>query len=42
MLGVLKDGFPIYGDKGESGVIVTNADLDECSGHTGPTPEFTG
>ncbi len=40
IIGVLADGFPIYGDKGENGVLVTNADLDACSGHFGATPEF--
>lgn len=40
MIGVLADGFPVYGNNGESGAIVTNADLDECSGHFGETPEF--
>ena len=40
ILGVLRDGFPVYGDKGEKGVTLTNADLDECSGHVGATPEF--
>ncbi len=28
------DGFGIYGPKGESGATLTNADLDECHGHT--------
>ena len=40
MLGVLEDGFPVYGNFGLAGEIVTNADLDECSGHIEPTPEF--
>ena len=40
MIGVLLDGFPIYGPQGKNGVIVTNADLDECSGHVEVTPEF--
>jgi hypothetical protein len=40
MIGVLLDGFPIYGPQGDGGVVVTNAELDECSGHFGPTPEF--
>lgn len=40
MIGVLADGFPVYGNSGVGGAIVTNADLDECSGHFGPTPEF--
>jgi hypothetical protein len=40
ILGFLKDGFPFYGQYGESGKKLTGADLDECNGHTGPTPEF--
>lgn len=40
MVGVLRDGFPIYGNQDEGGVIITNAELDDCSGHFGPTPEF--
>ncbi|MGL4489156.1 MAG: YHYH protein [Rhizobiaceae bacterium] len=40
MVGVLLDGFPVYGQKGENGVEMTNETLDECSGHVGPTPEF--
>jgi hypothetical protein len=40
MIGVLRDGFPVYGNLGEDGVEVTNGDLDACSGHFGPTPEF--
>jgi hypothetical protein len=40
IIGFLQDGFPVYGNKGEGGVPVTNADLDECSGHEGATPEF--
>jgi len=40
MIGVLEDGFPVYSNQGEGGVIVTNADLDVCSGHVGETPEF--
>lgn len=40
MIGVLLDGFPVYGNKDEAGVTITSADLDECSGHFGPTPEF--
>jgi hypothetical protein len=41
IIGVLRDGFPVYGNLGENGVAVTNADLDACSGHVGPTPEFS-
>jgi hypothetical protein len=40
MLGFLRDGFPVYGEFGEGGKKVTGADLDECNGHIGPTPEF--
>lgn len=40
MIGVLRDGFPVYGPQGAAGKIVTNADLDQCSGHVEPTPEF--
>ena len=40
MLGVLRDGFPVYGNQGANGVVVTNADLDECSGHFEATSEF--
>ncbi|OSP54228.1 YHYH protein [Pseudoruegeria sp. SK021] len=42
MIGVLEDGFPVYGNHGQGGAIVTNADLDACSGHFGVTPEFPG
>lgn len=38
-LGVLLDGFPVYGPE-EKGRTITNADLDEYHGHFGPTPEF--
>lgn len=40
MIGVLQDGFPAYADKGLGGVVMTNADLDECGGHYEATPEF--
>lgn len=40
MIGVLQDGFPVYADQGEDGLTMTNADLDECGGHFGVTPEF--
>jgi len=40
MIGVLEDGFPVYGNHGVGGAIVTNDDLDECSGHVDATPEF--
>jgi hypothetical protein len=38
LIGVLLDGFPVYGPQGADGAAPT--DLDACSGHTGPTPEF--
>ena len=40
IIGVLRDGFPIYGPQDVDGSSMTNADLDECSGHEGVTPEF--
>ena len=40
LIGVLLDGFPVYGNAGANGTPVTNADLDICSGHIGATPEF--
>lgn len=39
LIGVLLDGFPVYGPNDVSGELPT--DLDDCSGHTGPTPEFS-
>ncbi|WP_299434834.1 YHYH protein [uncultured Maribacter sp.] len=38
-LGLLSDGFPIYGPE-ENGVTITNVDLDEYHGHTGTTVDF--
>lgn len=40
IIGVLIDGFPVYGSNDVDGVAVTADMLDECSGHFGPTPEF--
>jgi YHYH protein len=40
IIGALQDGFPFYGNKDIGGKVITNAELDECSGHTGATPEF--
>ena len=40
IIGFVLDGFPFYGNKDEGGVTITSADLDACSGHFGPTPEF--
>jgi YHYH protein len=34
LLGYARDGFGIYGVRGESGETLTNADLDACHGHT--------
>jgi hypothetical protein len=34
LLGYVFDGFGIYGNRGEKGKVLTNADLDECHGHT--------
>lgn len=34
LFGYAIDGFGVYGPRGENGVPVTNADLDECHGHT--------
>jgi hypothetical protein len=33
LLGYARDGFGIYGVRGEDGKPLTNADLDECHGH---------
>jgi len=38
-LGLLSDGFPVYGPM-ENGVEITNADLDDFHGHTSATTEF--
>jgi hypothetical protein len=38
-LGLLSDGFPVYGPK-ENGKIITNDDLDAYHGHTSATAEF--
>jgi YHYH protein len=34
VVGYMLDGFAIYGLRGEGGAELTNADLDECHGHT--------
>jgi hypothetical protein len=34
LVGYALDGFGIYGHRGEDGEALTNADLDECHGHT--------
>ena len=38
-LGLLLDGFPVYGPE-EDGVVLTNDDLDDYHGHIGATAEF--
>ncbi|MFI0428076.1 YHYH protein [Mariniflexile sp. HMF6888] len=38
-LGLLADGFPVYGPK-ENGVVIANDDLDIYHGHTGATVDF--
>lgn len=38
IIGYIFDGYPIYGPQDTGGAEPT--DLDECMGHTGPTPEF--
>lgn len=38
-LGVLADGFPVYGPQ-ENGATITNADLDDYHGHTSATSDF--
>lgn len=40
-LGLLSDGFPVYGPQ-ENGTSITNADLDEYHGHTSVTTDFPG
>ena len=39
LLGYLLDGHPVYGPM-ENGRMVTNADLDECHGHSHATREY--
>ena len=36
LLGYALDGFGIYGPRGEDGLMVTNAQLDQCHGHVHP------
>ena len=38
IVGFLLDGFPVYGPQDEGGETPT--DLDSCSSHFGPTPEY--
>lgn len=40
IIGIMIDGFPVYGSKDVDGETVSQFDLDACSGHFGPTPEF--
>jgi hypothetical protein len=40
ILGVLEDGFPVYGPQDADGNKVTNSSLDSCSGHFESTLEF--
>ncbi len=34
LMGYALDGFGLYGKRGQDGNVLTNADLDECHGHT--------
>jgi hypothetical protein len=34
LVGYIADGFGLYGNRGEGGKLLTNADLDECHGHS--------
>lgn len=34
IIGYIRDGFALYGYRGEGGVELSNADLDECHGHS--------
>lgn len=34
LVGYALDGFGIYGHRGQAGEVLTNADLDECHGHS--------
>jgi hypothetical protein len=38
LVGYVADGFGIYGNHGEGGKTMTNADLDECHGHVHNLP----
>lgn len=40
LVGVLLDGFPVYGPQDSTGA--TPSDLDSCNGHTGTTPDYPG
>ena len=36
LMGYMRDGFGIYGPRGEDGEILSSSDLDECHGHKHP------
>lgn len=38
LMGYALDGFGLFGLRGENGKVLTNADLDECHGHTHEIP----
>jgi hypothetical protein len=38
LVGYALDGFGLFGHRGEDGLVVSNADLDECHGHTHAIP----
>ncbi len=40
LIGVARDGFPIYGDKDLDGQTIAPQRLDACNGIDSPTPEF--
>lgn len=40
IIGIAFDGFPIYGNQGVKGKIITSKELDSCNGITSVTPEF--
>ncbi len=40
IIGIAFDGYPIYGDRDNSGNRIDAASLDRCNGITSPTPEF--
>src|ERR1035437_4487735 len=42
IIGIVLDGFPIYGGRDINGNPVSTSQLDACNGITSPTPEFPG
>lgn len=42
LIGYALDGFGIYGSRDEGGKLLSNNDLDECHGHTGPALDMQG